>query len=65
MTVLIETLEHDGERAPVGSTLELEPEQAQQLLDVGAVRATGSEPGANAEKGSKPKPAKKQQAKKQ
>ncbi|MBF2055104.1 MAG: hypothetical protein IGS03_16770 [Candidatus Sericytochromatia bacterium] len=46
--VLIDTLVHDNERIALGAELDLEPEQAQQLLDVGAVRAAVSGQGSAA-----------------
>lgn len=64
--VLIDTLVHDNEQIARGAELELEPAQAQQLLDVGAVRELdkkqGAKPGTQkpaAPKATPPKAAKK------
>lgn len=44
--VLIDTLVHDHEQIALGAELDLEPAQAQQLLDVGAVRELDKKRGA-------------------
>ncbi len=36
--VIIETLEHDGERVPVGTILDVPAASAQALIDVGAAQ---------------------------